>query len=55
MLRRRRGEDAEQAGPGETLIAESTYQRVKGLVAAEKITPLQVKGFTEPIPVYKMS
>ncbi len=43
-----------QAAAGETLIAESTYQRVKGLVAAEKITPLQVKGFTDPIPVYKM-
>src|SRR5207249_4092964 len=43
-----------QAGRGETLIAESTYQRVKGLVAAEKIAPLQVKGFTNPIPVYKM-
>ena len=24
-------------------------------IAAEKITPLQVKGFTEPIPVYRMS
>lgn len=43
-----------RAGAGETLIAESTYQRVKGLVAAEKIAPLQVKGFTDPIPVYKM-
>ncbi len=43
-----------QAGPGETLLAESTYQRVKGLVAAEKMAPLQVKGFTAPIPVYKM-
>jgi adenylate cyclase len=43
-----------QAGPGETLLAESTYDRVKGLVAAQKIEPLHVKGFTEPIPVYKM-
>lgn len=43
-----------QAGPGETLIAEGTYQRVKGLVAAQKIAPLQVKGFREPIHVYKM-
>jgi len=43
-----------KAGPGETLIAESTYHLVQGLVAAEKIAPLQVKGFTDPIPVYKM-
>jgi adenylate cyclase len=42
------------AGPGETLLAESTYSRVQGLVAAEKVTPIQVKGFTDPIPVYKM-
>ncbi len=43
-----------KAGPGETLLAESTYSRVKGLVAAEKIEPIQVKGFTDPIPVYRM-
>jgi class 3 adenylate cyclase len=43
-----------QAGPGETLVADSTYARVKGLVAAQKIAPLQVKGFTDPVPVYKM-
>jgi adenylate cyclase len=43
-----------QAGPGETLLGESTYARVKGLVAANKIEPLQVKGFSDPIPVYKM-
>jgi class 3 adenylate cyclase len=43
-----------QAAAGETLLAERTYQRVKDLVAAKKIAPLQVKGFTDPIPVYKM-
>src|SRR5437764_13821552 len=43
-----------EAGPGETLIGESTYQRVSGLVAAQKSAPLQVKGFTDPIPVYRM-
>ena len=43
-----------KAGPGETLLAESTYKRVKSLVAAQKIEPLQVKGFTDPIPVYRM-
>jgi class 3 adenylate cyclase len=43
-----------KAGPGETLLAESTYARVKGLVAAQRIDPIQVKGFTDPIPVYRM-
>lgn len=43
-----------RAGPRQTLIAESTYQRVSDLVAAQKIEPLQVKGFTDPVPVYRM-
>jgi len=42
------------AAAGETLIGESTYKRVEGLIAAEKAAPLQVKGFTDPIPVYSM-
>src|SRR5207248_8943848 len=42
------------AGPRETLLSESTYLRVEGLVAAEKLEPLKVKGFTEPVPVYRM-
>jgi adenylate cyclase len=42
------------AGPGETLLAEKTFKRVQGLVAAQKAEPLRVKGFTDPIPVYKM-
>ena len=43
------------AGPRQTLLAESTYARVEGLVAAEKLDPLQVKGFSEPVPVYRMA
>ena len=43
------------AGPRQTLLAQSTYVRVEGLVAAEKLEPLQVKGFTEPVPVYRMT
>jgi class 3 adenylate cyclase len=43
-----------QAGRGETLLGESTYERVKDLIAAQKIAPLTVKGFTQPIPAYKM-
>ncbi len=42
------------AAAGEILIADATYRRVEGLVAAEKVAPIQVKGFTDPVPVYKM-
>jgi len=44
-----------KAGPRETLISESTFTLVSGLVAAQKIEPLQVKGFSTPVPVYRMS
>jgi adenylate cyclase len=43
------------AGPRETLLSASTYSRVEDLIAAEKVAPLQVKGFTEPVPVYRMT
>ena len=43
------------AGPGEILLSESTYQEVENLVAAEPIAPLTLKGFSEPIPVYRIS
>ena len=43
------------AGPREILIAESTYQMVRDLVAAERLDPLNVKGFSEAVPVYRMS
>ncbi len=43
------------AGPREILLAESTYERVQDFVAATRLAPLTVKGFREPIPVYKMA
>lgn len=43
------------AGPRETLMAQSTYERVEGLVAAERLEPVQVKGFKEPVPLYRMA
>jgi class 3 adenylate cyclase len=43
------------AAPREILLAESTYQRVQDLVAAERMEPLTVKGFSEPVPVYRMT
>ena len=43
------------AGPGEIWIAQATYDKVEGLVAAEKLQPVQVKGFSERVPVYRMA
>jgi adenylate cyclase len=42
------------AGPGEILLAESTWQPVSDLVAATPLEPLAVRGFSEPVPVYRM-
>lgn len=43
------------AGPFEILLSETAYQRVSGLVAARLMEPLKVKGFSEPVSVYKMA
>jgi class 3 adenylate cyclase len=43
------------AGPRETLMAQSTYERVEGVIAAERLEPVQVKGFKEPVPLYRMA
>lgn len=42
------------AGARETLLAESTYELVRDLVAAERLEPLAVKGFSQPVSVYRM-
>jgi class 3 adenylate cyclase len=36
------------------LISESTYGRVRDLIAAERLPPQHVKGFGEAVPVYRM-
>ena len=43
------------ARPREILLAESTYRRVQDFIAAERLDPLKVKGFSEPVPVYRMT
>lgn len=42
------------AGPGEILLSEEAYHQVSGLVAAQPMDPLKVKGFAEPVSVRKM-
>ena len=43
------------AEAGEILLSEPTFLAVKGLISAARIDPLNVKGFSEPVPVYKMT
>jgi class 3 adenylate cyclase len=42
------------ARPSETLLAESTYHEVREFIAAERLEPQYVKGFTDAVPVYRM-
>ncbi len=42
------------AEPGETLIGASTFERVRGLVAAEPAPPITVKGVPAPVAIFRM-
>jgi adenylate cyclase len=42
------------AGAREILLADSTYALVSDLIAAQPLEPLTVKGFSEPVSIYKM-
>ncbi len=39
----------------EILLNDDTFGLVRGLVAAEAVPPLAVKGFTAPVRAYRMS
>jgi adenylate cyclase len=43
-----------KAAAHEVMLAESTYNRVRDLVAAERLEPMAVKGFSQPVEVYRM-
>jgi class 3 adenylate cyclase/tetratricopeptide (TPR) repeat protein len=43
------------AAPGEVLIGEPTYRLVKDAVAVEPVTPLELKGKSEPVPAYRLT
>jgi adenylate cyclase len=42
------------AEPGETLMNDATFEAVRGLVAAEAVPPLTVKGFSAPVQALRM-
>jgi adenylate cyclase len=44
-----------KALPGQTLISESTYRKLKGLIDVKTLEPIALKGFTEPVKVYEVT
>ena len=42
------------AEPGTLLVSESTTRLVQGAVRLEALAPVEVKGKTEPVPIYKV-
>ena len=44
-----------KALPGQTLISESTYRKLKGLIDVKPLEPIALKGFTEPVKVYEVT
>jgi class 3 adenylate cyclase/tetratricopeptide (TPR) repeat protein len=42
------------AAPGAILVSESTSRLVQGAVRLEALPPVEVKGKTEPVPIYKV-
>ncbi|MNR56031.1 Adenylate cyclase 1 [compost metagenome] len=42
------------AKPGQILISEQTYERVKGLFNIESIGEIKVKGKEKPVAVYEV-
>lgn len=43
-----------KAIPGQTLISDSMYRKLKGLVEVRTLEPIALKGFSEPVKVYEM-
>lgn len=42
------------AKAGETLVSQQLYASVEGVVKAEPVTPLQLKGFSRPTPAFRV-
>jgi adenylate cyclase len=44
-----------EAAPGEILLAQATYLRLKNMVESEALPPLEVKGISFPLNVFRLS
>lgn len=46
---------SQMATSGQTLIDEETYRRMSLTISTEPLEPVAVKGFSRPVPVYKLA
>jgi adenylate cyclase len=44
-----------KAAPGQVLISEGMYRKLKGLVEVRPLDPIALKGFSEPVKVYEVT
>src|SRR5581483_8289607 len=44
-----------KAAPGQVLISEGMYRKLKGLVEVRPLDPIALKGFTDPVKVYEVT
>jgi len=44
-----------KAAPGQVLISEGMYRKLKGLVEVRPLEPISLKGFTDPMKVYEVT
>jgi len=44
-----------KAAPGQVLISEGMYRKLKGLVEVRQLEPISLKGFTDPVKVYEVT
>jgi adenylate cyclase len=42
------------AGPGQILLSQTTYARVRDYVEVRALSPIEIKGFNEPITTYEL-
>ncbi len=45
----------QNAGPGQLLISETTYEEVKDIVEVKRLEPMSVKGKSRPVEVYEVT
>jgi len=43
------------AAPGQTVVTEETYEKVKTLVKANLLNPIAVKGSMQPLGTYEIT
>jgi class 3 adenylate cyclase len=44
-----------KAAPGQVLISEGMYRKLKGLVEVRPLDPIALKGFSEPVKVFEVT